>query len=192
MGPSTTESAKRFLLAKLEEQAVLEGVSLSDVEKEMFLFSEEAASEKMQVLTEEFDTTCDEAGYERKVSKLLKAAFRRDKEAPDALAAWNESLAALKGTDFYGLVMVQRAGLPFSERGVAGDVRLGAGALLDLAPATAIALAVGVPGFLIVFDPFQWRLIHSEWIRLALFPLFVLGVWWLVGRYPESQFSEIA
>lgn len=190
MEPATTASAKRFLLAKLEEQAVLNGVPLSDLEKKMFLFSEETASEKMQALAEEFDATCDDAVYESKVSKLLKAAFRRDKQTPDAVAAWKQSLAALRDADFYGLVMVHQAGLPFSRRSVAGDIRLGVGAFLELAPVAAIALVVGVPGLLIVFDPFQWGLIHSEWIRLALFPVFVCGVWWAVGRYSESEFAK--
>jgi len=88
------------------------------------------------------------------------------------------------------LVMVEQAGLPFSPRSVAGDIRLGAGAFLDLAPVTAIALVIGVPGFLIVFDPFHWGLIHSDWIRLALFPVFVFAIWWAVGRYSESEFSR--
>jgi hypothetical protein len=187
---ATTASAKRFLLAKLEEQAVLDGVPLSNVEKKMFLFSEETASEKMQALAEEFDATCEDTNYESKVSKLLKAAFRRDKQTPDAAAAWKQSLAALRDADFYGLVMVQQAGLPFSRRSVVGDIRLGVGAFLDLAPMTAVALAVGVPGFLIVFDPFQWGLIHSQWIRLSLFPVFVFGVWWAVSKYSESEFTK--
>lgn len=190
MEPATTASAKRFLLAKLEEQAVRDGVPLSDVEKKMFLFSEETASEKMQALAEEFDATRVDADYESKVSKLLKAAFRRDKQTPDAVAAWKQSLAALRDVDFYGLVMVRQAGLPFSGRSVVGDIRLGVGVFLDLAPATAVALAVGVPGFLIVFDPFQWGLIHSQWIRLSLFPIFVFAVWWAVGRYSESEFKK--
>ena len=190
MEPATTASAKRFLLAKLEEQAALEGVPLSDVEKKMFLFSEDTVSENMQAVAGEFDATCDEADYEGKVSNLLKAAFRRDKEAPDAVDAWKHSLAALKDADFYGLVMVRQAGLPFSRRSVAGDIGLGIGAFLELAPIAAVALAVGVPGFLIVFDPFQWVLILSEWIRLALFPIFIFGVWWAVGRYSESEFAK--
>jgi hypothetical protein len=190
MEPATTASAKRFLLAKLEDQAAQDGVPLSDIEKRMFLFSEEAASEKMQALAEEFDATYDDADYENKVSKLLKAAFHRDKQTPDAMAAWKQSLTALKDTDFYGLVMVQHAGLPFSRRNVAGDIGLGVDAFLELAPVAAVALAVGIPGFLIVFDPFQWGLIHSQWIRLALLPVFVFGIWWAVGKYSESEFRQ--
>jgi len=68
MEPAAAASAKRFLLAKLEEQAIRDGVPLSDLEKEMFLFSEGTASNKMQALAEEFDSTCDDAEYERKIS----------------------------------------------------------------------------------------------------------------------------
>jgi hypothetical protein len=190
MERASTTSAKRFLLAKLEEQAIHDGVSLSDVEKKMFLFSEGTASEKMQALAEEFDATCDDSEYEGKVSKLLEAAFRRDKQTPESVAAWKQSLNALSEEDFYGLVMVQQAGLPFSRRSVAGDIGLGIGAFLDLAPMAAVAMAVGVPGFLIVFDPFQLGLIHSTGIRLMLFPIFVFGVWWAVSKYSESEFRQ--
>jgi hypothetical protein len=144
----------------------------------------------MLAAAQEFDATCDDAEYEKKVSKLLEAAFNQDKRTPEAVTAWKVSLEALRGEDFYGMVTVQQAGLPFSQRSVAGDIRLGVGAFLDLVPITAIALSVGVPGFLVVFDPFQWDLIHSEWIRLALFPVFVFGVWWVVGKYSESEFAK--
>jgi hypothetical protein len=166
-----------------------DGVPLSEVEKKMFLFSETTPSEKMLALAQEFDATCDDSEYERKMSKLLRAAFRRDKASPEAVSAWEESLGALRNEDFYGMVMVGHAGLPFSRRSVDGDIRLGVGAFLDL-PIAAISLLVGGPGFLILFDPFQWGLIHSEWIRLALFPVFVFCVWWAVGRYSESEFAK--
>src|SRR6266852_2187050 len=190
MEPAPVASAKRFLLAKLEEQAIRDGVPLSDLEKKMFLFSEGTASNKMQALAEEFDSTCDDAEYERKISDLLETAFRRDKQMPDAVAAWKQSLRALGEEDFYGIVMVEQAGLPFSRRSVAGDTRLGVGAFLELVRVTAVALAVGLPGFLVVFDPFQWGLIHSQWIRLLLFPLFVFGVWWAVSKYSEWEFAK--
>jgi hypothetical protein len=41
MDKTTAKSAKQFLLSKIEEQALRDGVPLSDVEKKMFLFSEE-------------------------------------------------------------------------------------------------------------------------------------------------------
>lgn len=190
MGGTVAKSAKQFLLSRVEEQALHDGVPLSDVEKQMFLFSEATASDKMLALAQEFDVTCDDADYEGKISELLQAAFRRDKASSEAVAAWKQSLEALREEDFYGMVMVRQAGLPFSRRSVAGDIRLGVSAFLDLAPVAGIALAVGVPGFLVVFDPFQWGLIHSEWIRLALFPAFVFGVWWAVGRYTKSEFAK--
>jgi hypothetical protein len=190
MDTITAKSANQFLLNKLEEQALRDALPLSEVEKKMFLFSEATASEKMQALAQEFDATCDDAEYESKISKLLRAAFRCDETSPEAATAWKQSLTALRGEDFYGMVMVEQAGLPFSRRSVADDTRLGIGAFLDLAPVAAIALVVGVPGFLIVFDPFQWGLIHNDWIRLALFPVFVFVVRWAVGRYSESEFAK--
>jgi hypothetical protein len=190
MDTITAKSAKQFLLSRIEEQALRDACTLSDVEKKMFLFSEATASEKMLALAQEFDVTCDDAEYESKISKLLRAAFQADKASPAAVAAWKSSLETLRDEDFYGMVMVQLAGLPFSPRSVAGDLRLGVGAFLDLAPVAAIALVVGVPGFLIVFDPFQWGLIHTEWIRMTLFPVFVFGVWLAVGRYTKSEFAK--
>jgi hypothetical protein len=148
--------AKRFFLAKLEEQSLHDGVHLSELEKKMFLFSETTASDKMVTLAEEFAATCDDAEYEKKISDLLKAAFRRDKQVGEGVAAWKQSLKALTEEDFYGLVMVEQAGSPFSQRSVVGDIRVGVGAFLDLAPTAVVALAVGAPGFLLIFDPFQW------------------------------------
>jgi len=40
----TVESAKLFLLSKLDEQGLRDGVSLTDIEKRMFMFSEVAES----------------------------------------------------------------------------------------------------------------------------------------------------
>jgi hypothetical protein len=124
MGETAAKSAKQFLLNRLEEQALHDGVPLSDVEKKMFLFSEATASDKMLALAQEFDLTCDDADYEGKISELLQAAFRRDKASSEAVAAWKQSLEALCEEDFYGMVMVRQAGLPFSRRSVAGDIRL--------------------------------------------------------------------
>ena len=92
MGETTAKSAKQFLLSRVEEQALRDGVPLSDVEKKMFLFSEATASDKMLALAQEFNATCDDAEYEGKISELLRAAFRRDKASADVVAAWKKSL----------------------------------------------------------------------------------------------------
>jgi hypothetical protein len=88
-------AAKRFLLAKLEEQSVHDGVHLSELEKKMFLCSESTASHKVLTLAKEFDTTCDDAEYEKKISDLLKAALRRDEQTGEGVDGWKRSLKAL-------------------------------------------------------------------------------------------------
>jgi hypothetical protein len=53
----------------------------------MFLFPENAASDKMKALAEHFDAAGDRAGGVCKVSQLLRRRLVETKEAPDALAA---------------------------------------------------------------------------------------------------------
>jgi hypothetical protein len=181
MNTASTDSAKQFLLTKLEEQALRDAVPLSDMR--MFLFSEASASEEMVAAVREFDATGDSSRYEKKISKLLHRAFRCDKKLPEGVSQWKQSLKALKGEDFYGMVMLDQAGLPVA-----------AGGYLDVLrqswPYAAIMLAIGLPGFLLVFDPFRWSLIRSDWIRLILLPIFVLAIWYATDKYYEATFPE--
>ncbi len=103
--------AKRFFLAALEDQAVHDGVQLLEIEREMFLFSEGSDPEKAGSLAERFDAECDADAYEAKIAGLLRKAHRRDSEVPSRAHLWNESLRALEGEDFYGMVMLGEAGL---------------------------------------------------------------------------------
>lgn len=108
----TPESAKEFLLAKVLEQAALDGASISDIEKRMFLFSETSQNPPDFEAEEKFSTEYAEDAFETKISQLLKRAYARDKKVPDAKALWKEHLDALADEDFYGLVMVDQAGIP--------------------------------------------------------------------------------
>lgn len=108
---NAVEAAKKFLVAKLLEQAALDGVPISDIEKRMFLFSETSEDPPDFEAVEKFDENYDDEEYEAKIVKLLKRAFTRDKQTREAKDLWKNHLAALKDEDFYGLVMVDQAGI---------------------------------------------------------------------------------
>ena len=104
------ETAKQFLVAKLLEQAALDDVPISDIEKRMFLFSETAQVPSDFDASDKFDADYDEE-YEAKITQLLKRVFARDEQTKDTKDLWKKHLAALKDVDFYGLVMVDQAGI---------------------------------------------------------------------------------
>lgn len=64
-----SRQAKDFLVQQASEQAALEGVPLSDLEKRMMYFTESDSScENPAALNEEFEAECDTDEYETKVS----------------------------------------------------------------------------------------------------------------------------
>ena len=102
-----TKEAKDFLVNQAVEQATLDGISLSDVEKRMMYFSESAGSmEELTSLNDEFESKYDSAEYETKISSLLQHAYRRLKtENPAAVGTWDDAIRALRKGDHYILVM---------------------------------------------------------------------------------------
>jgi hypothetical protein len=105
--------AKDFLVAQTAEQAALEGIPLSDLEKRMMYFTETGeCPEDPLALNEEFEKEYDTDEYETKVKKLLANAHRRLKEerSPE-VAKWQEGLKALDQTDDYILILCDRSSL---------------------------------------------------------------------------------
>jgi hypothetical protein len=73
--------AKDFLVAQTAEQAALEGVPLSDIEKRMMYFTEGAgATEDPTTLNEEFEAPYERAKYEKKISHFVHNAHTRVRE----------------------------------------------------------------------------------------------------------------
>ena len=99
--------AKDFLVAQTAEQAVLDGVPLSDLEKRMMYFTEGArASEDPAKLNEEFEAEYDSDEYEAKISRLLHCAYYRlRKENDEARKNWDIAIRCLRRGDHYLLVM---------------------------------------------------------------------------------------
>lgn len=101
------KQAKDFLVQQASEQAALEGVQLSDLEKRMMYFTESDSScEDPAALNEEFEAVYDTDEYETKVSELLHHAYERlKKEDPGKVRNWDQSIQTLRKGDHYILVL---------------------------------------------------------------------------------------
>lgn len=99
--------AKDFLVQQTAEQAALENVPLSDVEKRTMCFTEvDECPEDPIALNEAFEAKHDSDEYEAKVSKLMHHAYQRiRKENAEALHRWREAMNTLSKGDHYMLVL---------------------------------------------------------------------------------------
>jgi len=182
----TPESAKRFMLSKLEAQALRDGVPLSDIEKRMFLFSESGTATPDFEADEQFDAECDTRLYEAKIAKLLRRSYADDMKTLGGSMAWKDALDSVANQDFYGLVMVDDARIPR----VPGKPRSPETPqapdsvwqfILSGAPVALAEVAVGIIGFVVVFRPQLAHLVLPDWLRLLLLPVFFY-LMWLTGE----------
>ena len=104
-------TAKQFLISKVIEQAELEQVSISEVERKMLPFTEVHSSlPDIYEVNAQFEQNYDSDQYEAKVATLLKKARNRDREqSPEGDQKWEDALNALKDQDHYILVMTGQA-----------------------------------------------------------------------------------
>jgi len=125
--------AKDLLVQQAAEQAAIENVPLSDLEKRMMYFTESVdAVEDSANLNEEFEAKYDTAEYEAKISKLLHHAHDRiKKENPETTREWDAAMQQLRKGDHYILALWD---LPSSERPPYDSLKLlGAGLLAAVA-----------------------------------------------------------
>jgi hypothetical protein len=103
-----TKQAKDFLVQQATEQADLENVPLSDIEKKMMYFTESdsPSCDNPVELNDEFEAKYDTGEYEAKISCLLHHAYNRLKEEdPQRAGDWEQSIRALRKGDHYILVL---------------------------------------------------------------------------------------
>ncbi len=103
-----TKAAKDYLVQQTAEQAALEHVSLSDIEKRMLYFTESdpASCDNPIELNDDFEQEYDTPEYEAKISRLLHHAYKRLKpEDPEGVRQWNEAMRVLRKGDHYILVL---------------------------------------------------------------------------------------
>lgn len=104
----STKQAKDFLADQAAQQATLDGIPLSDLEKRMMYFTEsdpESCDDPIGLNTE-FEEKYDTAEYEAKMSQLLRSAYKRLKtENPAGKLQWDDAISALRKGDHYVLVL---------------------------------------------------------------------------------------
>lgn len=108
--------AKDFLVQQTAEQAALERVPFSDLERRMMYFTESGdCPEDPIALNDLFEAEYDSDGYELKIGKLMRHANKRLKhENTSAGEAWDEAVRELRKGDHYILVLLGSSQLAYS------------------------------------------------------------------------------
>ncbi len=101
------KEAKDFLVAQTAQQAILEGMPLSKLEERMMYFTEDGSlAEDPVQLNEEFEAQYNTAKYEKKISHLMRHAYRHvKKENSEKTLLWNNAIRTLRRSDHYILVL---------------------------------------------------------------------------------------
>jgi hypothetical protein len=101
-----------FIASRIADEAQLEGVPLSEVERKMLYFSETAWTlPDIWEVSDEFGRDYDSGVYERKISQLIKRAVgHAQKLQKEEFEAWDEAIDRLSRHDRYLMVMVRQAG----------------------------------------------------------------------------------
>jgi len=170
--------AKDFLVAQTAEQAALEGVPLSDLEKRMMYFTESKdAVEDPATLNEEFEARYDAPEFEKKISRLMSHAHKRlRKEDPEKALQWSKGIGALRKGDHYILVLAGDSG--------------GAGSIREWRIALAVFLPVGIvlfcmnflPRFLPAPNPYTLRVMQVLFLALVIAAIFFPRAFAPAGR----------
>ena len=168
-----TKQAKDFFVMQAAEQAAIDGVPLSDIEKRMMYFTESdpASCPDPLSLNDEFAAQFEAPEYEAKMFKLLEHASERlRKEDPERACHWDEAVGELMKGDHYILVLLGLSGA------LAGADRPKHDSLKLLGTAVLVAT-----GFLLAsFMAAKFHL-ESRYVSGMLVVLFV-PVWALTSR----------
>jgi hypothetical protein len=107
----TQAEAKRFFADKVVQQALADAVALSDVERQMLLWSEcDPTFRADPTLVDKLASEISDEEYEAKISGLLQRALEREVAVnARAIDQWRQARTLLKEGDHYILVFVDRA-----------------------------------------------------------------------------------
>lgn len=104
-----SSEAKEFLASRIVEQARLENVEFSELERKMLFYSEAHPSlPDMETVLVEFDQNYNMMPYEKLVSSMICNAFRLDRKDPALSQQWQDARKTLRWEDHYINVMLKR------------------------------------------------------------------------------------
>jgi hypothetical protein len=181
--------AKDFLVTQTAEQAALEGVPLSDLEKRMMYFTESSnAVEDPGKLHEEFEAEYDTPEFEKKISRLMSHAWKRlGREDSQKALQWRKAVGALLKGDHYILVLAGGSG----RAGFIRDWRI---ALSVLLPISIVLFCIYflprlLPRLLPAPSPYMVRVMRVLFLALVIAAMFYPRVFAPVGRLFD-RFSD--
>lgn len=108
---NTQSEAKRFFATKVIDRARMEGLALSDAERQMLYWSESDPEFTIDPkLVEQLASEMSDPEYEAKIAALLQNAFAADTAVdPRSPDIWQQARSVLKQGDHYILIMIDRA-----------------------------------------------------------------------------------
>jgi hypothetical protein len=104
---STQLEAKHFLADKIASEAACQGRPLSDLEKNLLLFSGQEPGSVTGLPDDVLEGI--DVEYEKRITNLLKAAYKRDSDNPQEKERYKQAMQVLNGGDHYLLVMANAA-----------------------------------------------------------------------------------
>jgi hypothetical protein len=159
-----TKQAKDVLVEQATEQAALENLPFSDIEKRMMYFTESdpVSCPDPLALNDEFEAQHDTPEYEAKMSRLLRHVYDRLKaEDPEGKRVWDQSVRELRKGDHYVLVLLDVE--TSSEHPAHDSAKLIGTGLL-------IVLAVGIAAFVIA----KYNIDVERYQKVLIF-IFIIG-----------------
>ena len=167
------KEAKDFLVQQTAEQAALENVPLSELEKKMIYFVENDVTSCANPLelNDEFEAQYDTTEYEAKIGRLLHNAYKRLKtEEPEKARNWDVAMRALYGGDHYLLVL-------WNAHDLTEDLKLGNN-VIKSGSIALVVFAVILVLFKIPNTP-SWVF---AWLHMLDFLLWVLTMFFLMQQ----------
>jgi Ca2+/H+ antiporter len=166
----TARDAKEYLVRRILKQADQDGVSISDVERDMLYFSEtDWTLPNMMEVSRDFDQNYDQDQYESKVGQIVQRIHAQDDGNMDD--SWDEAVRRLLDEDHYLSVLINGASRSSSE-----SAKMSRWDIVRLILASILVVAVSIPISFFVFSHVDNPAISKFIAGSTLLALVVLAV----------------